>query len=123
MTLVERMVTQAEATRIRIQEHTILFDYDELNDDHVGNGSGRLPNFYRTYYDHWKYKMMMFVDSMGPRVATITEEGFTWENKDNPISRDRVNMQWNAQATCAIVLALSFKEYANVASIKNANQL
>ena len=32
----------------------IPFNYNELKNDHYGQGSGRIPHFDGTFYEHWK---------------------------------------------------------------------
>ena len=60
---------------------------------------------------------------MGDPVVKIVEEGFIFENEANPTPRDRENIQWNAQASSAIISALSASEYARIAKIKSAHKI
>ena len=103
--------------------NNVMFDYDDLKEDRIGQGSGRLPYFDGQFYDHWKCKMMMYLESMSPHVANITENGFLWENRDNPTRKDQIDIHHNVLTASAIVSALSATEYDKVAGIKNANQL
>ncbi|GJN29027.1 hypothetical protein PR202_gb17214 [Eleusine coracana subsp. coracana] len=56
--------------------NNLMNDYDDLKEDRIGQGSGRLPYFDGQFYDHWKCKMMMYLEFMSPYVASITENGF-----------------------------------------------
>ena len=103
--------------------NNVMFDYDDLKEDRIGQGSGRLPYFDGQFYDYWKCKMMTYLEYMSPHVASITENGFLWENRDNRTRKDQINIHRNVVAASAFVSALSATEYDKVAGIKNANQL
>ncbi|GJN00105.1 hypothetical protein PR202_ga17265 [Eleusine coracana subsp. coracana] len=75
--------------------NNVMYDYDDLKEGRIGQGSGRLPYFDGQFYDHWKCKIMMYLESMCR----------------------------NAVAASAIISALSSIEYDKVAEIKNTNQL
>lgn len=100
-----------------------VFDYNDIKEEHIGQGSGRLPYFDGQYYDHWNCNMMMYLEYMNHHVARITENGFLWEDRDNPTTKDQTNMHRNAMVASAIVFALSPIEYARVAGIKDAHQI
>ena len=61
--------------------------------------------------------------SMEPPIVKVVEEGFTLENEEDPTPRDPENMHRNAQASSAIISALSSNEYARIAEIKSAHKI
>ena len=79
------------------------------------------PNKFLTLIGHskyWKYKMMIYLESMGPKILWIVEKGFTYENEDDPTPTDDVNAHRNAQAVSKIISTLSSSKYNKVMSIK-----
>ena len=89
----------------------------------IGQASGKILIFDGTFYDHWKFRMITYLESMGPQILKIVEKGFTFENEEEPTQKDEVNMHRNAQAAFVIISALSPNESTKVMGIKNAHKI
>lgn len=94
--------------------HNVVFDYEELKEDRIG------PEFGRWWLE------VQYDDVFGVHESACCkdhENGFLWEDRHNPTSKDQTNIQRNVMEASEIVFALSSTEYDKVATIKNANQL
>ena len=67
--------------------------------------------------------MYLYLESMGYPILKIVEENFIFESESSPTSTDLENIRMNAQASIAIICALSPSEYARVAGIKSVHKI
>ena len=100
-----------------IHYNKMPYTYSDGKDEHIGPGSGRLPYFDGQYFDHWKTKMLLHLDSMHQNVRNVTQNRFLWECKSKPTAQGLFNVRCNVTAASALVSALSPAEYEKIAGL------
>jgi hypothetical protein len=106
---------------------SVSFNYDSINlptNTHINILAGKLPPFDGTNFAKWKHMMKAYLTGLHPELWNIVCVGFD-DPKDpkNLTPRDIRNIHCNAQATSALLSALSPEEYNKVIGLEIAKDI
>ncbi|XP_040381826.1 uncharacterized protein LOC121054917 [Oryza brachyantha] len=85
--------------------------------------SGRAPYINGTEYAAWKHRMKMLLKSINPSIWRTVENDYVLQNPTAPTEEDDKNEHKNAQATNALLSALSSNEFNRVDGTESAKKI
>nr|ABA98062.2 retrotransposon protein, putative, Ty1-copia subclass [Oryza sativa Japonica Group] len=106
---------------------TIPFDYSKLtipSHNFVSVPSGRAPQFDGTHYAAWKHKMKLHIISLHPSIWKVVCTGIDVPYEDMELTSEQEQLiHHNAQASNAILSALSPEEFNKVDGLEEAKEI
>jgi hypothetical protein len=106
---------------------SVSFNYDSISlptNHHINIPVGKLPPFDGTNFAKWKYMMKAYLTGLHPELWNIVCVGFDDpEDLENLTLGDIRNIHRNAQATSALLSALSLEEYNKVIGLEIAKEI
>nr|ABA97697.1 retrotransposon protein, putative, unclassified [Oryza sativa Japonica Group] len=106
---------------------TIPFDYNKLTiapHNFVSVPSGRAPQFDGTHYAAWKHKMKLHLISLHPSIWKVICTGVDVPHDDMELTSEQEQLiHHNAQASNAILSALSPEEFNKVDGLEEAMEI
>ena len=106
---------------------TIHFDYSKLNvppHNFVSVPSGRAPHFDGTHYASWKHKMKWHLISLHPSIWKVVCTCIDVPHDDMELTSEQEQLiHRNAQASNAILSALSSEEFNKVDGLEEAKEI
>nr|ABF97186.1 retrotransposon protein, putative, unclassified [Oryza sativa Japonica Group] len=106
---------------------TIPFDYSKLtipSHNFVSVPSGRAPQFDGTYYAAWKHKMKLHLISLHPNIWKVVCTGIDIPHDDMELTSEQEQLiHRNAQASNAILFALSPEEFNKIDGLVEAKEI
>ena len=106
---------------------TIPFDYSKLtipSRNFVSVPSGRAPQFDGTHYAAWKHKMKLHLISLHPSIRKVVCTGIDVPHEDMELTSEQEQLiHRNAQASNAILSALSPEEFNKVYGLEEAKEI